>query len=79
MQAKSAVTLPDATRHFDDLPDSAYVRKPTVRAILGISSSTIDRRVRAGLLPEPKSLGGQVRGWRVGELREAMAKLAGDQ
>lgn len=60
---------PPALAQFDSLPDSAFVRLPTVASLYGVSGRTIWRWSRAGLLPEPKKLGPQVVGWNVGDLR----------
>jgi predicted DNA-binding transcriptional regulator AlpA len=64
--------IPDALRHFDQLPDSAHVRQPIVEALFGYSSSTVWRRVRDGLLPKPERLGPRTTAWNVGKLRRAL-------
>jgi predicted DNA-binding transcriptional regulator AlpA len=67
--------IPDALRHFDQLPDSAFVRLPVVLGLFGISASTAWRRVQSGALPEPERLGGprsRTVGWRVGKLRSVL-------
>ena len=56
---------------FDDLPDTAEVRQPVVEALLSISGATVWRRVRSGLLPEPRRRGGTT-SWRVSDLRRAL-------
>ena len=62
--------LPPGLAHFDQLPDSAYVRIATVRALRGgISSATVWRHVKAGLIPAPLKLGPKTTGWNVGALR----------
>jgi predicted DNA-binding transcriptional regulator AlpA len=70
-QPKSS-SIPDALRHFDQLPDSAHVRQPVVEALFGYSSSTVWRRVRDGLLPKPERLGPRTTAWNVGKLRRAL-------
>jgi predicted DNA-binding transcriptional regulator AlpA len=69
-QAKAEI--PDALRHFDQLPDSAHVRQPVVEALFGYSASTVWRRVRDGLLPKPERLGPRTSAWNVGKLRRAL-------
>lgn len=66
---KSAHGLPAALRHFDELPDSASVRLPTVAAWLGVSPATVWRRVKDGTIPAPKKFGPKCSAWNVGELR----------
>lgn len=69
-------TIPDALRHFDSLPDSANVRVSTVAAWLGVSTATVYRYAKAGLIPAPHKLGPRVTAWNVGELRRARAAAA---
>lgn len=64
--------IPEALKNFDLLPDSANVRQPVVEALFGISSTTVWRRSKNGLLPKPIKLGGTTV-WSVGELRKALA------
>lgn len=45
-----AIYQPDALIGFDTLPDSARVRLPVVTALLGVSSATVWRMVKAGTL-----------------------------
>lgn len=62
----------DALKNFDSLPDSASVRQPVVEALFACSSTTVWRRVKAGLIPEPKKFGPRHTAWNVGELRAAL-------
>jgi predicted DNA-binding transcriptional regulator AlpA len=64
--------IPDALRHFDDLPNTAFVRAPVVLALLSISDQTLARRVKDGRLPAPMKLSVRVVAWNVGELRRAL-------
>lgn len=68
-------TVPDALKHFEDLPDDAFVRQPVVEALFGISPSTVWRWVKSGNLPAPKNLSSRVAAWRVGGIRQ---KLRGE-
>lgn len=65
-------SIPDALKHFDDLPDSAYVREPVVAALLACSGVTVWRMSSDGRLPKPRKLSGRVTGWNVGELRQVL-------
>lgn len=65
--------IPDALKHFDHLPDSAYVRQPVVEALYACSSATVWRRVKDGRIPKPRKLSDRVTAWNVGELRQALA------
>ncbi len=68
-----AATIPDALKNFDQLPDSANVRLPVVAALFACSPATVWRRSKAGIIPKPKNLGGNVTCWNVGELRQALS------
>jgi predicted DNA-binding transcriptional regulator AlpA len=46
----ASITINHTLRDFDHLPDSAQVRLPTVKALLGVSSATCWRLVKAGKL-----------------------------
>lgn len=63
--------LPPELAQFDSLPDSAHVRLPVVRALHGISSPTVWRWVRSGVLPKPVKLGPRITAWCVGDLRRS--------
>lgn len=56
---------------FDELPDAAHVRVPTVARLCGISTVTVWRWARDGRIPAPVKRGG-VTAWRVGDLRQAL-------
>jgi predicted DNA-binding transcriptional regulator AlpA len=68
---KDPKAIPDSAKYFDDLPDSAFVRLPTVKVLKSASSATIWRWVKAGRLPAPHKLSPGVTAWNVGELRRA--------
>lgn len=65
----------DALKHFDDLPDSALIRVPTVQALFSVSVVTVWRWTRAGRLPKPIQLSPGCTGWRVGDIRAAMKAM----
>ena len=60
---------------FSDAPDDARVRLNTVTALFGVSSNTVWRRVKAGLIPAPRKDVGATY-WTVGDLRRALAAAA---
>ena len=53
VHAKPSTCIPAALAQFDNLPDSAHVRLPTVAAWRGISPATVWRWVQSGRLPAP--------------------------
>ena len=61
--------LPD----FDTLPDSGFVRLPSLEKIFACSRATIWRRVKEAKLPAPKKLGPRMVAWNVGEIRCAIS------
>lgn len=69
-----------ATRHtpenFDILPASAMVSAADLSGLLGISLNSVWRWSRLSKLPAPRKLGANTTRWNVGEVREALAKLA---
>ena len=65
--------LPEALKHFDDLPDSAHVRQPVVEGLYGCSGATVWRGVQSGRIPAPSRFAGRITAWNVGELRRALA------
>ena len=67
------ISIPDALKNFDSLPDSASVRLPVVKALKACSSATIWRMVARGDLPSPRKLSQRITAWNVGELRKALA------
>ncbi|MBA3695235.1 MAG: transcriptional regulator [Methylotenera sp.] len=64
-----------ALRDFDQLPNSQHVRLPVVKAILGISSATVWRMVKAKQLKTHKFTE-RTTTFNVGELRALLATKA---
>lgn len=56
---------------FESLPDCAIVRLPVVRELFGVSSPTVWRWSKKGLLPKPIKVSG-ITGWQVGEVKAAL-------
>lgn len=76
-KAPSDGTVPVALRNFDHLPDSAFVRLPVVRGLLGdVSAATVWRLSKSGRLPQPVKLSACATAWPVGPLRQALANLS---
>ncbi|MCW9149346.1 AlpA family phage regulatory protein [Klebsiella pneumoniae] len=48
----------NATTHT--IPQSGYIRRFRLAELLGVSVSTIDRKVRSGSLPRPVKLGEKI-------------------
>lgn len=69
--------IPDALKNFDLLPDSAFVRQPTVQALYACSAATVWRSVHAGRIPSPQKLSPRTTCWNVGLLRKALAAQIG--
>jgi|JI10StandDraft_1071094.scaffolds.fasta_scaffold37304_6 predicted DNA-binding transcriptional regulator AlpA len=63
----------DAVSGFDSLPGSAFIRLPVVLALKGCSRVTVWRQVKDGIFPAPHKLGARMVGWRVSEVRAALA------
>lgn len=72
MKRETKPNLPASLENFDQLPDSAYVRKPVVCALFACSGMTINRRVQAGTLPAPRKLSERILAWNVAELRKVL-------
>lgn len=69
--------LPRAFTEFSSWPDEAFVQIQVVALLFDCSRSTVWRRIKQGIIPAPVKLAESCAAWRVGELREALALLAG--
>ena len=54
---------------FSEMPDDAIVRLPQVKAMTGLSRSTIYENVAAGRFPKQQKLTRHAVGWRLGDIR----------
>jgi len=70
-----STSIPLMVAHFNELPDCAHVRQPTVLALFACSPASLWRWVKSGRLPAPKKLGLRVSAWNVGELRACLNSL----
>lgn len=68
-------SIPTSLVNFDDLPNSQQVRLPVVKALLGVSSATVWRMVKAKRLKAHK-LTERTTSFNVGELRAFLASKA---
>lgn len=73
MPKQSSPALAISLSGFDALPDSALMREPELKALLGVSHSTIWRLVNRGELPIVK-ITQRCTGWRVGDVRAYLAR-----
>jgi predicted DNA-binding transcriptional regulator AlpA len=62
---------------FESLPDCAIVRLPMVRQLFGISSPTVWRWSKNGLLPTPIRVSG-ITGWQVGAIKLVLKRHASE-
>lgn len=63
--------------NFDELPDSAFVRLPTVSLLCGgTDRATIYKWVKHKKFPPYVKIAGSTTAWNVGELRRHFAELA---
>lgn len=69
--------IPEALAHFDQLPDSAYIRLPVMRGLYGISSASIWRGVKSGLICKPVKISERCTAWSVRLVRADLALKAG--
>lgn len=72
-------TFPISTElaNFDSLPESAYVRLPTVKALFACSTSSVWRGIKAGRIPAPVKLSPRTSCFSVKALRLALKRNGG--
>ncbi len=74
MSNRYTASINSALCNFDQLPDSANVRLPTVMGLYGISAATVWRQVKAGIIPSPRKLTPRTTAWSVKDLRQVLDK-----
>lgn len=74
-KSEAIQSIPEALEHFSKLPDSAQVRLPVIKGLLGISSATAWRMVKVGTLKTYK-LTDRTTTFNVGEIRNFLATKA---
>ena len=55
--------------HFDDYPNSAFIKVESFAMLMSVSRTTIWRAVKNGEIPAPKKISGRSIGFNVGEIR----------
>ncbi len=60
-------TQPNSEEYI--LPQEGFVRQPVVLKVLGISKSTLWRRIQDGVYPRPVKLSTRTSAWRVKDIR----------
>lgn len=73
VKARSQAML--TAKDFDTLPDSAYVRLQVAEVLLDCSASTIWRKIKQQVLPQPRRLGSNAALLNVGEMRKAIRSM----
>lgn len=63
-----------STQHTT-LPQSGFVRLPTVLAVIPVSASTWWAGVKAGRFPQPVKLGPNTTAWRAEQIHELIARV----
>lgn len=61
---KNGETIVDGT-----MPKEGFIRQPVVLKVLGISRSTLWRRIEEGVYPKPIKLSPRTTAWRVKDIR----------
>ncbi len=51
------------------MPQEGFIRQPVVLKVLGISQSTLWRKIKAGVYPRPVKLSPRLSAWRVKDIR----------
>lgn len=75
LPARVTRAFPGTLEHFDQLPDSAFVRQPVVEKLFACSAATVWRRVADCRIPKPRKLSERITVWNVGQLRTALASV----
>lgn len=73
MPKLSSPPITEELKRFSELPNEAYVRAPTVRALFACGKTTMWGAV-GKYIPEPRRFGPGNVAFNVGELRKALAK-----
>ncbi|WDD94655.1 helix-turn-helix domain-containing protein [Burkholderia sp. FERM BP-3421] len=72
MTTSPSAGIDAAVLNFDLMPDSAYLPRRILAALLGCSEQTINRRIADGALPPPVGILGLQR-YQVSTIREILA------
>lgn len=71
----SIMAIQNAAIHT--IPQSGYIRRFRLAELLGVSVSTIDRKVRSGSLPRPVKLGEKITAFDAVEINNWLAERRG--
>lgn len=63
-------------RNDTTLPDTGFVRLPTILRVYPVSRSTWWDGVREGRYPQPVKLGDRCTAWKTEDIRELIARVA---
>ena len=69
--------LVSAFSSTDNIPNTGYIRRFRLAELLGVSVSTIDRKVRNGSLPRPVKLGEKITAFDAVEINNWLAERRG--
>ncbi|MDI1298141.1 transcriptional regulator [Methylotenera sp.] len=73
---QQSISINSALPDFDQLPDSAHVRFPVVKALYDCSAASVWRGVKNLTIPKPHKLFPRTTCWNVGELKSALVAKA---
>ena len=62
-----------------DLPETGFVRLPSILAILPLSKSSWWQGCREGRFPKPVKIGPRITAWSVESIRELIHRLASSE
>ena len=60
------------------LPETGFVRLPTILALIPVAKSTVWKRVRTGEFPKPVKCGSATL-WKAEDIRALIARMGGEQ
>ena len=63
--------------NIDTIPTKGYIRRFRLAELLGVSVSTIDRKVRTGSLPRPVQLGEKITAFDAADIHNWLAERRG--
>jgi predicted DNA-binding transcriptional regulator AlpA len=76
IESELTQAIPEGLMHFDQLPNSAFIRLPVLMGLYGISSASCWRGVKNGTIPKPSKLTTRTTAWNVGLIRADLAAKA---
>jgi prophage regulatory protein len=67
------------TSHITSLPETGFVRLPTVLKVVPVSRATWWQGVKDGRYPKGHKLGARMTGWRCEDIRELINRLSAER